>query len=475
MFASLRSRLWLSYALVIGVVLLVVGGALLLYLWRNPLATRQASLKLRTVAGILTNERFSLEPSPRLGQTLQRVDSNFDVRVMVFRPDGSLLADSRPDLAPPILPLERFHPEITPLPIALFGDASGHEWLYTGRELPEGFYLVLATPRPRPPLLSVVTDELFGPLTQAGLIAMLLSLVLAWLIGRWIAAPLQRMAAAAHALASGEHRPIKLQGPGEVQALARTLNEMNSRVHASQQSQREFLANVSHELKTPLTSIQGFAQAILDGTADSPSAAQSAAQVITDEASRMHRLVVDLLDLARLDAGTADLQRARLDLAQLVENVAEKFTPLAQEAQVQLRTEIEPLPSFVGDGDRLAQVFTNLVDNAIKHTPPGGHVTLRTRNFGSRVEVWVVDTGSGIPPDELSRIFERFYQLDKSRQGGDKRGVGLGLAIALEIVQAHGGTMYANSQLGEGSIFVVQLPVARPTDETLASSQQSDS
>jgi two-component system sensor histidine kinase ResE len=259
---------------------------------------------------------------------------------------------------------------------------------------------------------------------------------------------------------------VGLAGPEEVRALGEAFNEMTDRVHASQQSQRDFVANVSHELKTPLTSIQGFAQAILDGAASTPEAQAKAAQVIYDESGRMHRLVLDLLDLARLDAGTADIARAPVNLTALLQAVGDKFVPQSRELKVKLISEIEPLPAFIGDGDRLSQVFTNLVDNALKHTPEGGQVTLRAHREVGLVMISVEDSGQGIPPEELSRIFERFYQLDKSRKGGPGHGVGLGLAIAREIIQAHYGTLTASSLEGVGSTFTVTLPVAQPDDTT---------
>jgi two-component system sensor histidine kinase ResE len=136
---------------------------------------------------------------------------------------------------------------------------------------------------------------------------------------------------------------------------------------------------------------------------------------------------------------------------------------------VALATDFGTLPDIIGDGDRLAQVFNNLVDNSLKHTPVGGRVTVSARAERDQVRISVIDTGPGIPPEGLARIFERFYQLDKSRQGGPAHGVGLGLAIAKQIVQAHGGELKAKSQVGHGSTFTVWLPVARPDDPTLAS------
>jgi len=240
-------------------------------------------------------------------------------------------------------------------------------------------------------------------------------------------------------------------------------------VHTSQESQRDFVANVSHELKTPLTSIQGFSQALLDGMASTPEAQKQAAQVIYDESGRMHRMVIDLLDLARLDAGTLDLQHSPVDLSALLHNIAEKLAPQARSGNLEIRVETTDLPAVIGDGDRLAQVFTNLVDNALKFTPAGGVITLRAASSGSNIQVEVEDTGEGIPPEALSNIFNRFYQADLSRSGGRKHGAGLGLAIVKEILEAHGGKITVRSELGKGSTFIVYLPLGSPAPGSIVS------
>jgi signal transduction histidine kinase len=306
----------------------------------------------------------------------------------------------------------------------------------------------------------VFTDDFLPLILQSGIFALLLSLVVAFFFARWIADPLQKVVAAARQMPSAEIKPVEPQGPHEVQELTRAFNSMISRTQASQKSQREFVANVSHELKTPLTSVQGFAQALLDGTADSIESRQQAAQVIYDESARMHRMVLDLLDLARLDAGTADITMAPMNMPALLNAIAEKFTPQLQQAGVTVKVDAPAtLATVTADGDRLAQVFTNLVDNALKFTPRGGLISLRISAEDKEMLISVSDSGTGIPPEALAHIFHRFYQADSARTGGERHGVGLGLAIAHEIVQAHGGRIGVRSRLGEGTTFDVFLPL----------------
>lgn len=452
---TLRGRLFLTYVALVGLTLGAVTLGFLGYLWNNPALEREAALHLELAVGAAARRETVLRTPQGREQALQRLADALEVRLLLFDPQGRLVVDTQPEVS--LFPPDSEH--------GLARDAQGQVWLFAARRLRSGWRVVAALPRPSrlQPLLNLLRDDLLPPLIQTAVTALALALLLAVLLSRWVARPLGRMAQAARALAAGEHHPIPVEGPAEVQTLARAFNEMSRQVEASQRSQREFVANVSHELKTPLTSIQGFAQAILDGTAQDPEAVRQAAQVIYDEAGRMHRLVLDLLDLARLDAGTADLRREPLDLAALVRNVVQRLQPQAQEAQVALTAHGATTLTVYGDGDRLAQVVTNLLDNALKHTPAGGQVTVRVWEEGPWALVAVQDTGEGIPPEALPRIFERFYQLDQARRGG----AGLGLSIAYEIVRAHGGTITVQSEPGKGSVFVVKLPRASSEDPTL--------
>ena len=454
--------------------LAVVAVVLLIYIIQNPSTYRQASDRLTVVAAVLRNSEASLAylTSAELQARIQQVSQNYNVRIIFFNRKRGVVLDSQPaqpgTLSMPLLPRLRVS--------SVMRDSNGISWLYIIQHLNNGGWLMLAVPRPSVPLLAILSDELMLPVLGAGIVALIISLLVAFWLARWIGEPLQRVVMASHRLPANQAQPIPLHGPHEVQELTRAFNEMNTRVQTSQRSQRNFVANVSHELKTPLTSIQGFAQALLDGTADTPQARQQAARVIFNEAGSMHRMVLDLLDLARLDAGTLDLQRAPVDLVALLNTIAERFTPQAHSAGVTISVEPASIPAITGDGDRLGQAFSNLVDNALKNTPAGGNITLRTslttptavvkagsersRAADTVVQVDVMDTGVGISSEALPHIFDRFFQADPSRSGGDQHGTGLGLAIVKEIVEAHGGKIDVRSMPNSGSAFTILLPLA---------------
>lgn len=223
---------------------------------------------------------------------------------------------------------------------------------------------------------------------------------------------------------------------------------------------KDFVASVSHELRTPLAMMQGYGEALLDEFGEDPEQRAELTGIILEETHRMKRLVNDLLDLAQLESGQFELHTTDLDVGGLVKRVGRKFHTLAHEQGIRLQVDFNEEESFVidGDSDRLEQVFTNLMDNAMRHTPSGETVTLAVGKEGGFVRVSVADTGEGIPEEDLPFIFERFYKVDKARTRS-KGGTGLGLSIAKNIILKHSGDIIVSSTVGIGTTFTVFLPL----------------
>jgi len=471
MYTSLRARLWLTYAILILLILSILGIGIFVYIIRHPLIDRQALGRLDAALTVIQRQINERSILPRdYQQYLNRISDSLAIRLILFSPEKDTILDSEPE-SPAII---WTNDDLSLQMKGQIDDMDGKTWLYSSWVMSKGNLLVLVLPRQgglqllrSPQLRETLREDFLPSFLRAGLVAFVLAVIFAAWMGNWIVKPLETIEEASRNLSNGEYQQIPLQGPDEVQALAGAYNEMIDQVQASQKSQRDFVANVSHELKTPLTSIQGFSQAMLDGTVDSGPALTKAAGIIKTEADRMYRLVVDLLDLARFDAGTIVLDRKALDLSKLLTHVVNQLIPQAAEARVKLSLDVDPLPTCVGDEDRLAQVFTNLVDNAIKHTPVNGFVKLNAMSEAGLVRVEIIDSGKGIPEEHLGRIFERFYKVDGSRKKEGKLGTGLGLAIAQQIVQSHEGAISVRSTLGEGSVFGVTIPVVKADDQTV--------
>ncbi len=455
-FSTLRSRLWLTYALLILTALGLLTGALTLYLLRNPLLYRETLSRMRAVASLVEEQQgdFLTADFRVVEKELMRADEKFHLRFLLFDEKGNLLADTRAKQSQ-ILPF-RFGGVRSGV---VLKDSAGKAWLYVISRLDDGSRLVVATPRPSVRVFNLLQDELFPSFWGTAAIALFLSLLLAFFMARWIADPLQKMLAATRATPV-KTADIPAQGPQEVRDLVCAFNEMVLRVRNTQQAQRDFVANVSHELKTPLTSIRGFSQALLDGTAETPKARREAAEIISNEAERLHRLALDLLDLARFDSGLSEMNFSAVDLNALLTYSLEKFSLKAQEQGVELILHLAEISSFWGDGDRLSQVFTNLIDNALKHTQQGDTITVRSEKTADGIRICVADTGSGIPPKALPHVFDRFFQADSSRFGEESSG--LGLAIVREIVLAHGGKITARNAEKKGAVFSLILPLNSP-------------
>lgn len=310
-------------------------------------------------------------------------------------------------------------------------------------------------------------DEAFAGATLTSLAvavsaALVTALAASWFVARRVVRPLRTMADAAERIAGGDYSArVGGQGAGaELDSLARALDRMARELAATERTRAEMLRDVAHELRTPLTTMRGHVEALADGvlTADGETL-----QTMQEGLSRMQRLVDDLATVSRAEERRLDLTLSPADPAELVAAAVGAAARSFAAAGVALRSHVEPgLPCVAVDADRIHEVLANLLDNAVRHTPAGGVVTVTARSGPGGVELEVQDTGVGIAAEHLPRVFERFYRVDagRTRQQG---GSGIGLAIARALTEVHGGSIRADSPgPGGGSSFTVTLPATAP-------------
>ncbi|MDQ1460417.1 MAG: hypothetical protein QOI08_1901 [Actinomycetota bacterium] len=326
----------------------------------------------------------------------------------------------------------------------------GTRQLYSYRTLPHRGLLLLR------PTSRAAWRPFLGDLLIAGLAALVLAAVLSFAVARSIARPIRRVADATRALAADEsHDPLPTGGTTELASLARAFNQMTEQLAASREAERDFLLSVSHELKTPLTAIRGYSEGLADGAFEP----DEAARVISLEASRLERLVRDLLDLARMNRSEFSVQREPVDLAEVAREAVRRHEAAARQFVVALAAEGDE--TWVdADADRVLQVASNLVENALRVTPAGGAVTVRAEPG----RLLVSDTGPGIPPEDVPHAFERFYLYDKADKDRPL-GSGLGLAIVNQLATAMGGDVSVQSGPAGTTFAVLLRPQLRGVDD----------
>jgi signal transduction histidine kinase len=469
-FSSLRANLIAAFVAVIAVSLLLASGAFA-YLLREYQVDRERD-RLENIAVIYM---VQVGRMARGGVSLQGIAAQLDqsagdagIRILLLDDLGQVLHDTESN-------------GFTGRTFTLAPNP-GHRANVTQSVLDNQVFTVASLPDPRLQLglhIAVVSPEqslsnawrdTLPRLSLAALSALLVSIAIAWWLASTITRPMVQITRASEEMARGNLDP-DLTLPDtkdEVGRLSTAFSIMAREVARSHRTMRDLLANVSHDLRTPLTSISGFAGALVDGTLSGQEGAREAGRIIGEEAERMRRLIEDLLYLGRIESGDLSLRRDPVDLAELVRSAQARFLFRAQEGGVSFEVNTPEVVPIMGDPHRLGQVVDNLVENAFKYTPPTGRVVLtaavedggrsssRPTRAGRVAVLTVHNSGSYIPPEEAERVFERFYQIDKARVGSG--GSGLGLAIAREIVQAHGGVIDLKSSPQSGTQFIVRIP-----------------
>jgi signal transduction histidine kinase len=509
---TIRGKLTLAFLLIIAVCLIPTSAAaayIIRYYQRQDALERLATYG-QTVAGAAQARQFTQLPPTEI-VNLFADQKNSNTLVVLTDARGVVQADNANKYAGSTwpVPLERTANRGVPLRPDFTGKVTAPD----GAVLAAAEYRIERRFRPQggPPTNGVVPPDTASttsyiivavPWSAIGnvwavigsrlmwivIVALLVSVLVAFVLSRSLTSRLQTLTHGANAMASGDYdramRLASVRGTNdEIGELANAFQTMASNVSRAQQAQRDLVANISHELKTPLTSIQGFSQAMIDGTVTDDREYQELAQIIEQESQRMRRLVEQMLELSRLESGTVQLDLAPLRVDELVANIGKRYARLAETKGVTMRWAAPGDLVLTADAGRLEQVLVNLIDNALQYTDSGGEMRLFAQAARPHcVEFVIQDTGRGIPPDDVPRLFERFYQVERSRTGQGKH-VGLGLAIVREIVDAHQGRIAVESDLGVGTTITVTIPspmgstsradVARQLDAYAAGSRAS--
>ena len=414
------------------------------------------------------------DPSTFSPEQARRLAAAAGVRLTVVRSDGKVLVDSEADAAR----MEN-HSNRPELIRAFRGEVGwierqsptiGIKFLYVAVPI-QGGAIRLAMP------ISEVDQQVNrarGKILASTALAFLPAILIAALFSRWISARVAAIMSHAGELARGNFRArLPQTGSSEFAQLAVTLNETAGnfqktveqlqREHAElervERIRKDFVINVSHELRTPLASIQGYTETLIDGALNDPLHNMRFLGIIRHNAERLARITEDLLTLSRIEQKRRTFEFEPHLVNGLLHDALELIAPVAEKRDIHLELEPAPPDSEAWcDSEAVSQILSNLLDNAIKYTPPGGRITVGASPRDGSMELFVRDTGIGIPPEELPRLFERFYRVDKARSR-ELGGTGLGLSIVKHLVAAHGGATRVESRLNQGSTFFFTLPV----------------
>jgi signal transduction histidine kinase len=377
---------------------------------------------------------------------IEQWGSLYGNRIILADASGTVIADSENELMG-----QPYRPEIPVRPMLPLREGAIPGMLYISPE-PSPIF-------PSPVSLSQAISRF---LFWGALLAIGIALLFTFFLSRRISAPIKTLASAARRLGQGDlSQRVNINSKGEIGELAQAFNSMAGGLEKTERLRRNMVADTAHELRTPLSNIRGYLEAIQEGIKKpSPELIRS----LDEEAFLLSRLVDDLQDLSLAEAGELKLNFQSEDTECLVNQAVDAAETPAKRKQITITSQVPPaLPPVNVDRQRISQVLRNLLDNAITHTPAGGSIVVAAEKQSNQVKVSVSDTGEGIPAEDLLNVFERFYRVDKSRTRATG-GSGLGLTIARRLVEAHGGTIEAKSEPGKGSCFAFTVPITTEVD-----------
>jgi len=456
------SRLWFRLLLGTCLVLVVTLGAVVLLVNKalgasfQDYVEEQQSVRIQRAESILSRYYDRRREWAGVEASVQSVADLMGSRLVLADAQGRVIADSQGTLV---------------------GEPAREDWLgkrtsIRSQEFAVGTLYVspmVGGPQPLDPRAQVFLGSLSSYLSWALLVGLLAAVALSVGLARWLASPMEALTRAVRGMEHGERgQHIDTSVGGEVGALAEAFNSLAQSLERVERLRQNMVTDIAHELRTPLSSIRGYLEAIQDGVVEPD---EQTLATVHRELMQLTRLVDDLQELSLAEAHQLHLDREETDLRELVEWEVRAFLPQAAGQGVALVVEAAAgVPRLWVDAGRIRQVLANLIRNALAHTPSGGRIGVSVRAAGPSAQVAVADTGVGIDSAELEHIFERFYRVDKARarRAGGSGGTGLGLTIARELVRAHGGTLAAASSPGAGTTFTLSLPVAAPATAPLA-------
>ncbi len=442
MFNSLRVKLLVSFFLVIAIAVGTIA-----YIASNSAinqfdryVSQDQAERYQRLALTFSNYYRYMGDWEEVSQLTEKVSKMYDERILLTDPSGEVLSDTGAQLT---------------------GTEVGQNWSSKSLRLSVGdvqIGRIYIKTQKRSPLQKTFINSVNKSVFTGGLIGGIAGIVLALLFSRNILKPIRELTQATKKMKGGDlDQQVEVRSGGEIGRLGEAFNELAQRLKEQKTLREEMVSDVAHELRNPLSNIQGYLEGLKEGMVE-PS--ERVFESLHQQSLVLNRLVNDLRDVNRAKAGQLQLDRKEVVLEDIIGKEAKALKTRAEDKGISLREELNESTLVKADPERVTQVIRNLLDNAITHTPEGGEITLETHTSSGEAVTTVTDDGPGIPQEDLAHIFDRFYRVDKSRSRGTG-GTGLGLTIAKEIVEAHGGEITAKSEEGEGATFSFTLPLSQ--------------